>query len=406
MVECAQISQPMPRLLRTFILAAAAVVVPVCPAGTEIIAHRGAMYLAPENTLASQRLAYELGADVVEVDVRLTKDGVPINFHDHTLDRTTDGEGGLGGLTLAELKQLDAGSWFHEKYTGERVPTIAEAVAVAQEYNRKILLDVKGQYMADKVAAVIRESGIPMNHVYILTWWDAMTTEYVTRLPQAKHLRGPSVFNPDTITGEELMRLRQIGVNNITFSAGGISREALRRLHAEGFEAGLIYAPPGHAALNTDLGLDHFWTDYADRAVSNQQRQRQQWKDWAAQSGLAPDAARSWMDPDGDGLSNLEEYAFGLAPMLSSPLPPAVPAHAPGRSPAGPPQLIDWQVNLREDWSRYLIATPQYTDDGGVWRPLAGDCCEVLSPTQLRYRFPVGTAGRRFYRLRFDLKQP
>ncbi|MBI3764479.1 MAG: glycerophosphodiester phosphodiesterase [Chloroflexi bacterium] len=92
-----------------------------------VLAHRGALRDAPENTLAAFRRAMALGADGVELDVKLTRDGVPIIMHDATADRTTDGTGRIADLTLAELKSLDAGSWFDVEFKGERVPRLDEA---------------------------------------------------------------------------------------------------------------------------------------------------------------------------------------------------------------------------------------------------------------------------------------
>ena len=91
-----------------------------------VIAHRGASAAAPENTLAAFTLAAPLGADAVELDVKLSKDGAPIIMHDPTVDRTTDGRGRVADLTLAELKRLDAGAKKGAAFAGERVPTLAE----------------------------------------------------------------------------------------------------------------------------------------------------------------------------------------------------------------------------------------------------------------------------------------
>ncbi|MEB3221319.1 MAG: glycerophosphodiester phosphodiesterase family protein [Candidatus Sericytochromatia bacterium] len=95
-----------------------------------IVAHRGYSALAPENTLASLRAAVEAGADAVEFDVRLTRDGEAVLMHDPTVDRTTSGRGEVASLTLAELRRLDAGGWKHPRWRGEPVPTVAEALAV------------------------------------------------------------------------------------------------------------------------------------------------------------------------------------------------------------------------------------------------------------------------------------
>lgn len=92
------------------------------PARPLVVGHRGAMGLAPENTLESFELAFDLGADLVELDVHLTRDGHPVVFHDDTLERTTDlarrrpggGRVHVSDLTLAELQELDAGRWFVE----------------------------------------------------------------------------------------------------------------------------------------------------------------------------------------------------------------------------------------------------------------------------------------------------
>lgn len=94
-----------------------------------VIGHRGAAGHAPENTLASLEAAAGLGVRWVEFDVKLTSDGTSVLFHDDTLERTTDGKGKLAETTLATLRALDAGSWFGPAFTGERVPTLADAMA-------------------------------------------------------------------------------------------------------------------------------------------------------------------------------------------------------------------------------------------------------------------------------------
>lgn len=98
-------------------------------AEVEIIAHRGYSAAAPENTLAALEAAIVAGADAIEFDLHVTRDGVPVLFHDTTLDRTTDGSGPLDARSLAELRGLDAGSWFDRRFAGEPIPTFSDAVA-------------------------------------------------------------------------------------------------------------------------------------------------------------------------------------------------------------------------------------------------------------------------------------
>ncbi|MEM2795626.1 MAG: glycerophosphodiester phosphodiesterase family protein, partial [Thermofilaceae archaeon] len=90
-----------------------------------IVAHRGASGYEPENTLRSVRKALEMGVDAVEVDVRLSRDGVPVVIHDETVDRTTNGSGRVSDMTLKELKRLDAGA-------GEQIPLLEEVLEVVK----------------------------------------------------------------------------------------------------------------------------------------------------------------------------------------------------------------------------------------------------------------------------------
>lgn len=91
-----------------------------------IFAHRGASAHAPENTIAAFDLALAQGADAVELDVKLSSDGYVIVHHDDTVNRTTNGQGRIKDLSLAELKKLDAGGSFSEKFTGEKIPTLED----------------------------------------------------------------------------------------------------------------------------------------------------------------------------------------------------------------------------------------------------------------------------------------
>lgn len=93
-------------------------------------AHRGASRFAPENTLSAFAAAVASGADGIELDIHLSRDGVPVVLHDETLERTTDGCGAVAGMTLPELRKLDAGSWFSTAFAGESIPTLEEVLTV------------------------------------------------------------------------------------------------------------------------------------------------------------------------------------------------------------------------------------------------------------------------------------
>jgi glycerophosphoryl diester phosphodiesterase len=104
------------------------------------IAHRGASFAAPPNTLAAFEKAVGLGADGIELDVRLCADGVPVVIHDATVDATTDGSGRVGDMTLGQLKELDAGSRFDPTFAGEQIPTLMEVLEAVGE---QLLLNIE-----------------------------------------------------------------------------------------------------------------------------------------------------------------------------------------------------------------------------------------------------------------------
>ena len=91
-----------------------------------IIAHRGDLSTAPENTLTAFQRACDVGADGVELDVRVTRDGQLVVFHDRTLGRTSNGRGPVGNFTMAEIRSLDVGSWFDPAFKSETAPSLDE----------------------------------------------------------------------------------------------------------------------------------------------------------------------------------------------------------------------------------------------------------------------------------------
>lgn len=105
-----------------------------------ILAHRGDLAHAPENTLPAFEKAIQKGADGVELDAKLTADGHVIVFHDATVDRTTDGSGKVSSFTLEAIRKLDAGAWFDAKFTGTQVPLLEE---VFETVGREKLINIE-----------------------------------------------------------------------------------------------------------------------------------------------------------------------------------------------------------------------------------------------------------------------
>ena len=127
------------------------------------IAHRGCSSLAPENTYAAWVKAIEKGADYFELDIQLSSDDSLVIMHDDTVDRTTDGTGTVSSLTYAQLRALDAGSWFSSEFTGEKIPSFSEALELSKtDGSIDIVAEIKSTNLniVPKVVAMIQAYGM------------------------------------------------------------------------------------------------------------------------------------------------------------------------------------------------------------------------------------------------------
>ncbi|MBC6462750.1 glycerophosphodiester phosphodiesterase [Actinomadura sp. HBU206391] len=161
------------------------------------VAHRGASAQAPENTMAAFRAARDRGADVLELDVQETKDHKLVVMHDTTLGRTTNAERIFPGkspwrvrdLTLAQIRKLDAGSWYGSAYKGQRVPTLARTLRDMQDSGMDLLLEVKSPSLypgiGDRVADELRRHGNWLNkdRVIVQSFDWPFVREFHKRLP-------------------------------------------------------------------------------------------------------------------------------------------------------------------------------------------------------------------------------
>ncbi|KNF09491.1 glycerophosphoryl diester phosphodiesterase [Gottschalkia purinilytica] len=133
-----------------------------------IIAHRGASAYAPENTISSFKKAIEMKSDGIELDVQMTKDNEIVVCHDEMLNRTTNGVGYIKDLTLKEIKALDAGSWYNEKYKGEKIPTLEEVFEIVKDKNILINIELKNIFihydgLEEKVVDLIQKKELTDN---------------------------------------------------------------------------------------------------------------------------------------------------------------------------------------------------------------------------------------------------
>ena len=156
-----------------------------------IIAHRGANVDAPENTLIAIELAAQQGATWIEVDLHLTADRQIIVIHDETLNRTTDGNGRVLDKTLAQLQQLDAGSWFANEFVGERLPSLEQLIKVLEHFKLNVNLEIKAdagmEGETSEVTAKILQQHWPANKsLPLISSFSSLALETMQRV--APHL--------------------------------------------------------------------------------------------------------------------------------------------------------------------------------------------------------------------------
>ena len=195
-----------------------------------IIAHRGASAYAPENTLAAFDKALDLGTAHVEFDVHFSGDGHVVVIHDDTVDRTTDSSGAVASLTLAQLKRLDAGSWFAARFSGERIPTLGELL---ERYKGRLhfYIEVKGrsEHLSERTIDLVRDYG----------WRDSVTiTSFQEeRLQEARSYAPeiPAGWLARELDGSMVEQARQMGLAEICPHADLLDRELVQRLHQKGF---------------------------------------------------------------------------------------------------------------------------------------------------------------------------
>ncbi len=153
-----------------------------------VIAHRGASYDAPENTLASTRLGWAQGADAVETDVRLTKDGKIIVLHDKNTKRTTGRDAEIAQLTFDEARALDAGTWRHPDYAAERLPMLEEQIALIPSGKRMFVELKVGPAIVEELKRTLKHARATEQNVTIISYNYETLREVRKRLPEYRTL--------------------------------------------------------------------------------------------------------------------------------------------------------------------------------------------------------------------------
>jgi glycerophosphoryl diester phosphodiesterase len=155
----------------------------VAARAVEIVAHRGASYDAPENTMAATKLAWKQGADAVETDIYLSKDGKLIVSHDKTGKRTAGRDVAYAEITQAEARELDAGSWKDAKFKGERIPLLEDQIASIPP-GKRLLVEIKiGPEIVPELSRVFQKTGATEKNITIISFNYDSLVEVEKRMP-------------------------------------------------------------------------------------------------------------------------------------------------------------------------------------------------------------------------------
>ncbi len=228
-----------------------------------LIAHRGGGHLAPENTLAAVRVGHALGFRMIEVDAKLSADGVAILLHDATLDRTTDGEGPARALTWAQLQQCDAGSWHSDPFAREPIPSLEALAELCLAEGIAVNIEIKPSPGADEA------TGEAVGRLAATYWRGAAVPPLLSSFSRAALVAAravvpalPRALIAESPTDRDLAFLDDVDAVSLHSGWRSATPELLERIHGEGRRL-LVWTvndPPAARAL-FDAGVDGVITD-------------------------------------------------------------------------------------------------------------------------------------------------
>jgi Glycerophosphoryl diester phosphodiesterase len=237
-----------------------------------LIAHRGASGHAPENTLAAFKKAVSLGATFIETDLQLTRDTRLVAIHDETVNRTTNGKGAVHDMTLAEIRRLDAGSWFGSEFAGERLPTLDEILDFAKKHDVVFYLELKpaGSWGGEHaLISNLRESGQIARTVVIS--FDASILAAVRKIE-------PTLMTALLYDGQiekPLERALEVGARQLAVRGDLVTPWLL--IAARKKDLQVVCWTINHSAhmrLLMSAGVDGIMSDYPDRLVASDKKSK------------------------------------------------------------------------------------------------------------------------------------
>ncbi len=198
---------------------------------TIIVAHRGLSSIYPENTLIAFSKALEIGADFIEIDVRLSRDKEIVVIHDETLERTTDGKGSVDQLTFNQIRKCSAGNWFSESFAKEKVPSLKEVFKLVDK-KIKLMIEIKQSGMESILIDLIERYDMTENVICISYFIESL--KIIKKLNSAI----PVGILKDCFDHEKLKDYLKANINMILTEFSHFTLDVLKTCQSYGFTLG------------------------------------------------------------------------------------------------------------------------------------------------------------------------
>ena len=364
----------------------------------EIRSHRGNLPGQPEHTVESYIETAKAGVGMIEIDIQLTSDGVPVCIHDENVNDTTNGTGLVVSQTLAQLKLLNTRARGGSTYTTRRIPTLTEALLAIKPYRIRVLIEPKASGMENVMLKAVQESGFPLDRIVLLAglgspqWTNAVTLRpYFPTASIYFIATGP----PSAIGETNLTSYKNQGYDGISYwppdplgqyPIWGPDQTALMQ------KVGLGYGRYGLAGGDSEIfgsGANIYLTTNPTTAISTVATAN--FTAFKTAYSLTTGSDGLYNDPDGDGLTNFEEMIYGGSPVSSRRLPdsgPQICIYDAGGTrtayitakPAATRMFVTWYF------------APEWSDDGITWTVVPAASYKALNegyPRDTSHRFMV-----------------
>ncbi len=362
---------------------------------TLLVGHRGGTAgERPENTLESFDFAYGKGATHIECDLRRTSDQAIVIMHDATVDRTTKGTGAVSSFTLAQIKQLDAwgrmSAWAGK---GVKVPMLREVLQLAKDRGRGVFLDIKELGMAAQVRQEVNEVGLSDGQIVLVCADVKMGIEFRPLFPVCDIYAVAGGTGLSWSAGNLAFWVGK-GYTGFLFWGTWQSSTDIAWMKTNRMKTMVIGGLPPYAYDLSAAGIEGVMTDYVSGCASAYYKRA--YDNWIATMQVDAARAGKTADPDGDGITNEQEFLQGTDPLVANGISPLTPLNTSGIGwervvqPPLRPKLITFTCETQMQTPPQCVVTAYVSADLVTWTPApadwldsTGDHLKVNVPSQL-----------------------